>query len=85
MAGFRPDSVTDDRHARGDLDRALAFVAAHDLAGYAQHLIDYRARLGLDLGDWAGAEQDARAALTDSPARWSPRTHSTPILTPPSS
>ena len=57
--------MRDYRHARGDLDRALAFVEVHDLAGYAQHLIGYRARLRLDRGDWAGAEQDARAALTE--------------------
>ena len=61
--------MRDYRHARGDVDRALAFVAAHDLAGYAQHVIGYRARLRLDLGDWAGAEQDARAALTEGELR----------------
>jgi DNA-binding CsgD family transcriptional regulator/tetratricopeptide (TPR) repeat protein/type II secretory pathway predicted ATPase ExeA len=57
--------VLDYRHARQDLDRALAFVQAHELAGYAQHLLGYRARVRLDLGDWAGAEQDARAALAE--------------------
>jgi hypothetical protein len=57
--------MRDYRHARGDLDRALAFVRAHELAGWAQHLLGYRARLRLDLGDWAGAEQDAQAALAE--------------------
>jgi DNA-binding CsgD family transcriptional regulator len=57
--------VLDYRHARQDLDRALAFVQAHELAGYAQHLLGYRARVRLDQGDWAGAEQDARAALAE--------------------
>src|SRR5215207_4507578 len=57
--------VLDYRHARQDLDRALAFVQAHELAGYAQHLLGYRARVRLDQGDWAGAEQDARAALDE--------------------
>jgi tetratricopeptide (TPR) repeat protein len=57
--------VLDYRHARPDLDRALAFVQAHELAGYAQHLLGYRARVRLDQGDWAGAEQDARAALAE--------------------
>ena len=57
--------VLDYRHARQDLDRALAFVQAHELAGYAQHLLGYRARVWLDQGDWAGAEQDARAALAE--------------------
>jgi len=57
--------VLDYRHARQDLDRALAFVQAHELAGYAQHLLGYRARVRLDHGDWAGAEQDARAALAE--------------------
>jgi DNA-binding SARP family transcriptional activator/DNA-binding CsgD family transcriptional regulator len=57
--------VLDYRHARQDLDRALAFVQAHELAGYAQHLLGYRARVRLDQGDWAGAEQDAQAALAE--------------------
>ena len=57
--------VLDYRHARQDLDRALAFVQAHELAGYAQHLLGYRARVRLDQGDWAGAEQDAQAALDE--------------------
>jgi hypothetical protein len=57
--------LRDYRHAGQDLDRALAFVQAHELAGYAQHLLGSRARLRLDQGDWAGAEQDARAALAE--------------------
>jgi DNA-binding CsgD family transcriptional regulator len=64
--------VLDYRHARQDLDRALAFVQAHELAGYAQHLLGYRARVRLDQGDWAGAERDARAALAE-PAEGGPR------------
>jgi DNA-binding CsgD family transcriptional regulator len=64
--------MLDYRHARQDLDRALAFVQAHELAGYAQHLLGHRARLRLDQGDWAGAEQDARAAL-DEPVEGGPR------------
>ena len=61
--------LRDYHHARGDLDRALAFVQAHDLAGYTQHLLGVRARLRLDQGDWAGAEQDARAALAEAEQR----------------
>jgi DNA-binding SARP family transcriptional activator/DNA-binding CsgD family transcriptional regulator len=57
--------MRDFRHAPDDLDRALTFVAEHDLAGYAHYLTGVRARLRLDLGDWAGAEQDARAALAE--------------------
>jgi DNA-binding SARP family transcriptional activator/DNA-binding CsgD family transcriptional regulator len=57
--------MRDFRHAPGDLDRALTFAAEHDLAGYAHYLTGVRARLRLDLGDWAGAEQDARAALAE--------------------
>nr|BFE85987.1 hypothetical protein GCM10020093_085880 [Planobispora longispora] len=53
----------DYRHAREDLDRALAFTLRHDLAGNAQYMLGMRARLRLELGDWAGAEQDARTAL----------------------
>jgi ATP/maltotriose-dependent transcriptional regulator MalT len=37
----------------------------HDLAGNAQYMLGMRARLRLDRGDWAGAEQDARAALAE--------------------
>jgi DNA-binding CsgD family transcriptional regulator len=57
--------MRDYRHAGRDLDRALAFTRARDLAGYTQHLLGNRARLRLDRGDWAGAEQDARAALAE--------------------
>ena len=48
------------------LQTALAFVDEHDLVGYRQHLLGHRARVRLDEGDWAGAEDDARAALADS-------------------
>ena len=62
----------DDRHARQDLDRALAFAQAHELAGYSQHVLGHRARVRLDQGDWAGAEQDAQAALAE-PVKGGPR------------
>ena len=62
----------DDRHARQDLDRALAFAQAHELAGYTQHVLGHRARVRLDQGDWAGAEQDAQAALAE-PVKGGPR------------
>jgi DNA-binding CsgD family transcriptional regulator len=55
----------DYRHAAPDLDKALAFTLAHDLAGYTQHLLGHRARVRLDQGDLAGAEQDARAGLAE--------------------
>jgi DNA-binding CsgD family transcriptional regulator/tetratricopeptide (TPR) repeat protein len=61
--------MCDYRHARGDVDRALTFVAEHDLAGYVYYLMGVRARLRLDQGDWAGAEQDARAALAEREQR----------------
>lgn len=57
--------IRDYRHVHQDLDRALSFVWAHELAGYAQHLLGNRARVRLDQGDWAGAERDARAALAE--------------------
>jgi DNA-binding CsgD family transcriptional regulator/tetratricopeptide (TPR) repeat protein len=57
--------MRDYRHALPDLDRALAFVQAHELAVYAQHVLGYRARVRLDQGDWAGAEQDAQAGLDE--------------------
>jgi DNA-binding CsgD family transcriptional regulator/tetratricopeptide (TPR) repeat protein len=55
----------DYRHARGDLDRAVAFTVRHDLTGNAQYMLGMRARLLLERGDWAGAELDARAALAE--------------------
>ena len=64
----------DYRHARGDLDRAVAFTVQHDLAGNAQYMLGGRARLRLDQGDWAGAEHDAQAALAElEPRRQGPR------------
>ncbi|GAA3191764.1 ATP-binding protein [Dactylosporangium siamense] len=57
--------LRDYRHARADLDRALVFVRAHELAGYVQHVLGHRARVRLDQGDWTGAERDARAALAE--------------------
>jgi DNA-binding CsgD family transcriptional regulator/tetratricopeptide (TPR) repeat protein len=64
LAGIEAE-LRDDRHARQDLDRALAFVQARELSGYVQHVLGHRARVRLDQGDWAGAEQDARAALAE--------------------
>jgi len=64
LAGSTVD-MRDYDHARSDLDRALAFVTEHDLAGYAHYLTGVRGCARLDLGDWAGAEQDARAALAE--------------------
>ena len=57
--------MRDYRHALPDLDRALAFVQAHELTGYAQHVLGHRARVRLDQGDWAGAERDAQAGLAE--------------------
>jgi len=57
--------MRDYRGAHGDLDRGLAFARAHELAGYAQHLLGHRARVRLERGDWLGAEQDAEAALAE--------------------
>jgi DNA-binding CsgD family transcriptional regulator/tetratricopeptide (TPR) repeat protein len=57
--------IGDFGHAAADLDRALAFVRSHELAGYVQHLLGNRARLRLAVGDWAGAERDAHDALAE--------------------
>ncbi|HTF10790.1 MAG TPA: LuxR C-terminal-related transcriptional regulator, partial [Asanoa sp.] len=57
--------MRDYRHASDDLERALAFTQARELAGYVQHLLGHRARMRLDQGDWTGAEQDAHAALAE--------------------
>ena len=55
----------DYQQAGSYLDRAMAFVEARDLVGYAQNLHGERAGMRLDLGDWAGAEQEAQAALAE--------------------
>jgi ATP/maltotriose-dependent transcriptional regulator MalT len=57
--------VRDYRHAGQDLDRALAFVQAHELVGWVLHVLGHRARVRLDQGDWAGAERDVLAALAE--------------------
>jgi DNA-binding CsgD family transcriptional regulator/tetratricopeptide (TPR) repeat protein len=57
--------MRDYRHARQDLDRALAHAREQELAGWIQHILGHRARVRLDQGDWVGAEQDARAALAE--------------------
>ena len=49
---------------REDLNRALEFVREHELTGWVQHVLGHRARLRMDEGDWTGAEQDAREALS---------------------
>jgi class 3 adenylate cyclase/tetratricopeptide (TPR) repeat protein len=64
LAGISTE-MRDYPNARADLDRALPFVTKHDLAGYAHYLTGVRGCARLDLGDWAGAEQDARAALAE--------------------
>jgi len=57
--------LRDHAHAVPDLERGIAFVRAHELVGYAQHLLGHRARVRLDRGDWAGAEADAWTALAE--------------------
>jgi DNA-binding CsgD family transcriptional regulator/type II secretory pathway predicted ATPase ExeA len=57
--------LRDHGHARQDLDRALAYVRAQELSGWVQHVLGHRAQVRLDQGDWAGAEEDARAALAE--------------------
>lgn len=55
--------MRDARRALPELDRGLAYMRTHELSGYLQHLLGHRARVRLDLGDWAGADADAREAL----------------------
>jgi DNA-binding CsgD family transcriptional regulator len=61
--------LRDYLHAGDDLERALDFVAEHDLGGYTQHLHGIRARLRVEQGDWAGAEQDAHTSLAEREQR----------------
>lgn len=58
-----PAEHRDHTAATRDLERALRYTRDRELGGYVQHLLGHRARVRLDLGDWAGAERDARAAL----------------------
>jgi DNA-binding CsgD family transcriptional regulator/tetratricopeptide (TPR) repeat protein len=44
-------------------ERALRYMADHDLDGYFVHLLGSRARLRYERGDWTGALADADAAL----------------------
>ncbi|WP_199421741.1 ATP-binding protein [Actinotalea solisilvae] len=60
-----PAEHRDYAAAAEDLERALRYARERELGGYVQHLLGHRARLRLDLGDWTGAERDARAALTE--------------------
>ena len=53
----------DYRQGRTDLDRALRFATEHGLLGHAGLLTAARARSRMDTGDWAGAQDDALAAL----------------------
>ncbi|MDJ0342591.1 LuxR C-terminal-related transcriptional regulator [Streptomyces sp. H10-C2] len=59
------------------VERALEFALTHDLNAYAQYLTGTRAWTRLDLGDWAGAESDARQALKE---REQPGTSVVPAL-----
>ena len=45
------------------IETGLAFAGRHDLSFYTQYLLGMRAQWGLDRGDWAAAEVDARAVL----------------------
>jgi DNA-binding CsgD family transcriptional regulator len=56
----------DIARALQDLDRALAFVCERELATYALYLVGHRALWRLNLGDWTGAEADARDVLAQS-------------------
>ena len=57
--------VRDARRALPELDRGLEYMRTHELSGYLQHLLGHRAAVRLDLGDWAGAEADARASIDE--------------------
>ncbi len=46
------------------LERALDYVASHNLEGYVQHLLGVRAGIRLEQCDWDGALTDAEDALS---------------------
>ncbi|WP_410672254.1 ATP-binding protein [Amycolatopsis sp. cmx-4-68] len=52
-----------------DWERARAFARGHDLHTYELYLLGHRAWWRLNLGDWTGAEHDARDALGQSARR----------------
>ncbi|RKS71517.1 AAA ATPase-like protein [Motilibacter peucedani] len=58
--------VDEHRFAEGlqVLERAIAFADDRELEAYADYLLAVRGRVRLDVGDWPGAESDARAALS---------------------
>lgn len=63
-----PSELRDADFALPALDRGLAYMRAHELTGYLQHLLGHRARVRLETGDWPGAEADARASLAEPTA-----------------
>jgi tetratricopeptide (TPR) repeat protein len=63
--------LRDYRHARQDLDRALAFVQAHELTGWVQHVLGHRARVRLDQGE-------GRAPSRTPSRRWPSRSRAVP-------
>jgi DNA-binding CsgD family transcriptional regulator/tetratricopeptide (TPR) repeat protein len=59
----------DVTRALRDWERALAFARGHDLRTYELYLVGHRAWWRLNLGDWSGAEHDARDALGEAARR----------------
>jgi DNA-binding CsgD family transcriptional regulator/tetratricopeptide (TPR) repeat protein len=53
----------DDPRGPEDIERALRFAREHELHGYLQYMLGFRANLRLYRGDWGSAEVDARAAI----------------------
>jgi DNA-binding CsgD family transcriptional regulator/tetratricopeptide (TPR) repeat protein len=59
----------DVTRALRDWERALAFARRHDLRTYELYLVGHRAWWRLNLGDWSGAEHDARDVLGQAARR----------------
>lgn len=65
-------------YARSTLDAGIAYCEKRDLSAWSLHMLGWRARLRMELGDWDGATEDASAVIADEGA--SPVTRLTPMF-----
>jgi DNA-binding CsgD family transcriptional regulator len=47
------------------VDEALRYASDHDIDAFAQYLLGWRAQMHLDRGDWARADQDVEAVMSE--------------------
>jgi DNA-binding CsgD family transcriptional regulator len=63
IAGTMAEELAETNAARPVLDRALAYAREQDLDGYVLYLLGARSSVRMQQCDWAGAIEDADAAL----------------------